>query len=75
SRILIASIYHNNREFDLAEPLLIKNRLELKSIEPSTLKDSLLIDTYGAFAEFYYCEEDYPNSVKNYIQSLKISKK
>lgn len=75
ARTLLASVYYSDEKFDLAEALLKENRLELKSIKPSTLKDSLLINDFSTYGHFYYRKDDYPNAVKNYIDKLKISKK
>ena len=75
ARTLLASMFYSDKKFDLAEVLLKENRLKLKSIKPSALKDSLLINDFSTYGHFYYRKDDYPNAVKNYIDKLKISKK
>ena len=75
SRTILANLHYNRKKFNLAEALLKENKAELKSIKPSSLKDSLLINNYSVFGHFYYRKSDYPNAVENYIEQLKISKK
>lgn len=75
ARTLLAGVYYNNNNFDLAENLLNENKQELKTVKPSLQKDSLLTNHYSVYSHFYYKKDDYPNATKNCFELLKISKK
>lgn len=75
SRSLLAEVYTIQEKFKIAEDLLFTNKDLLESINPSTLKDSLMSNNYGSLASYYSRKEDYPKALNNYIEALKISKR